>query len=152
MGNCDRCSTWTCTSLVRAAGNDARSCLWHCPWSCVWLLLITHCRRVQDFIIKGTVKSPLRLLHNCTMRTKQAFPLQLNYFDFKSLNQTHQTLSIVNTCSQDNMFSYRLAGEYTCFHLLAYRRSKSHTTVFKSRLRVCLFSILSMAGPDICLN
>ena len=59
-----------------AAGNDASSCVWLCPRSCAsdsWsLLIVAECRI-----------NPLRLLHNCTVRTKQAFPLQPDNFLLK---------------------------------------------------------------------
>lgn len=52
-------------------------------------------------------------------------------------------INIHRTCS------YRLAGEYTCFDLLAYWWAESHPALFRSRLHACLFSVLSMArSPD----
>lgn len=47
-----------------------------------------------------------------------------------------------------DQLSYRLAGVYTCTQLLVFQRAKTNTSLFKSRLWVCLFLVLGMASPD----
>ena len=67
-------------------------------------------------------KKPTQIVTQLQSEDKTSFSLTAKLFFISNhLIKQISKLSIVNTCSQDNMFSHRLAGEYTCFDLLACR-------------------------------